>query len=160
VLRDCSALGPWFVEFATAEPVVGPGLEEQRQRYAAFVSGLAPRDVDRLSARLKAPRAHRQLARWLGLHRRAIAGWRSTAIGELYGALIACRAFRPDSDLASALAVVTAVDGVDLAPLAEAVAGVVAAVDTTDLSARGLQGAELGRAIDEARMGALDARRG
>lgn len=159
VLRDCDALGPWFVEFAAAEPVVGPGLEEQRQRYAAFVSGLSPRDVDRLSARLKAPRAHRQLARWLALHGGAIAGWRSAAIADLYAALIACRAFRPESDLASALAVVTAVAGVNLTPLVDAVAAVVEVVSTADLKARGLKGADLGRAIDEARMAALDARR-
>lgn len=160
VLRECQALAPWLVEFEDTDPATAAGLESQPQRYAAYLGRLSEQAADALSARLKVPRSHQRLASWLARYAPVIVGWRSAAVADLYAALQACRAFRPDSNLAGYLAVVTAVEGVDLDRLAEAVARAAEAALPEAIRSRGLEGAQLGRAIDAARMEALEAAQG
>lgn len=155
-LRDCGALDPWFSEFGSVETRSCSDLSDRRQRYAAFLGGLPEADAERLSRRLKAPRSHMSMALWLLRHGEPIAAWKSAPIGDVYAALGGCRAFKPDGDLDACLELVSATAGVDLTALAEAVATTLAAVRPEELQSQGFEGADLGRALDEARMRMLE----
>ena len=155
VLRACVALRPWFAEFETAEPAPVGRLPSPEARYAAYVSGLEAEAVEALSGRLKAPGAHTRLAVWVARHRSLLQDWRKADVAALYQALHECRAFKPDNDLATALAVMTALGGRDLDRLAQVVAEIRAEVGADAFRARGLSGAALGKALKEAQQAAL-----
>ena len=88
-----------------------------------------------------------------------MASWRSAELGSVYNALRECRAFKPDSELAELLAVVEVLHGCTLDDLIEVVARITVDVQALDLQARGLDGAQLGAALDQARIEALAAAR-
>ena len=159
VLRSCSALSPWFPEFARTEPVAGDRFETNPQKFAAYVSGLSVSELDKLSTRLKAPRAQARMARWVVRHGKPIANWRKGDAESVYQALAGCQAFKPDSDLTMHLAVIEGLFEVDLAPLSEAVTAINEAVRSEVFVGQGLAGAALGSALQAARIRALDAAR-
>jgi tRNA nucleotidyltransferase (CCA-adding enzyme) len=154
-LRAWGALPPWFEEFGDVRPVAAPALTMPEQRFAAYVSKLAPGAIETLSARLKAPRAHLRLARWVARHGTELAGWVRVSPEALYRALQEARAFTDDSSMKVGLAVVAALHGVDLSMLPELVAEIRDRHPAAAFAARGLEGPALGRALDEARIEAL-----
>lgn len=156
VLEQCHALDPWFSEFRSVVPLACPDLHDHRQRYAAFVSSLSEPGAEALSARLKVPNSHARMAAWLQRHGHAVANWTSAPVDAVYAGLEGCRAFKPDGDLEPCVALAAAVSGVDLTALGSAVAAISAAVRPVDLQQQGLEGAELGKALEAARMKMLD----
>jgi tRNA nucleotidyltransferase (CCA-adding enzyme) len=156
VLDQCHALDPWFPEFHSVVPVACPELQEHRQRYAAFVSGLGESGAEALSARVKVPNAHARMAAWLLRHGHSAANWTSAPIDAVYAALEGCRAFKPDGDLEPCVALAAAISGADLTALGSVVAAIGTAVRPADLQRQGLEGADIGRALDAARRKLLD----
>ncbi len=155
VLRDCSALRPWFAEFAGDEPGPVAGLDGVPARYAAYLSRLAPHQVEALSARLKAPREPARLAGWIARHGDVWRDWERSDPEALYQALAECRAFKPDGDLAAHLEIAGALGGAHLDRLAGVVTDIAGRVRVEDLRARGLSGAALGEALARERTAAL-----
>jgi len=156
VLRDCEALDPWFSEFRTVDPVVRNDLPGEPQRFAAFTSSLNEAGLDALASRLKTPRQHHRLARWVIRHSATAAHWQTEDVRVLYAALEDCRAFRTEGDLSQALAVVESLHGIDLQPLVRVVEEISKSVRAADFQAQGLSGHALGEALVEARIRALD----
>ncbi|MFV2089936.1 MAG: hypothetical protein ACC642_04705, partial [Pseudomonadales bacterium] len=130
-------------------------LEDADQRFGAYVGELSRGEVDAMARRLKVPKSHHRLAGWIADWADGVARWRDQQPEVLYRALSEARAFHPDSPLVRFLAVVESLKSVDLEPLVGMLDGVSVAVTPAKLQARGLAGAELGRALDEARVEAI-----
>ena len=151
VLAEVDALAPWLPEFAARSPVLpGPELPAAGA-YAAFVSRLESAQVEALSVRLKAPKAHQQLALWIVRNRSVWMDWRQAEPDELMNALGQVQAFKPDNRLAEALQVATHLGGSAIDELDAAVGRVRQTVGVAQFQAQGLSGPELGRALTEAR---------
>ena len=154
VLRECDSLQPWFAEFESVQPIV---LDQgtDAQRYAAFCRRLSIDAFEVFDKRLKTPRQHGRVGRWLIRFGAAVANWQQADVAEIHQALGECRAFKPDSDLADLIALVEALHGVDLADLNAAVAAIIKEVRAETFQARGLEGAALGSAMASARLALL-----
>jgi len=151
VLSAAACLRPWFAELAGRPVKLPAALVKPGERYAALAGVLGGAAAAALGARLKCPKAYQRLALLIAEHEGVLARWRDVSIPELYRALVAARAFKPRGELDRVLRVVSALHGQDLAPLAEVVARCDAAVDASELRARGFEGARLGAELDAER---------
>lgn len=151
-LRDTQSLAPWFVEFAGPLPIIPTDLEEPLERYAATAGLLPSADCERISARLKTPGAYRRLAILLARWGTVFANWRVRPAPTVQAGLNAARAFKPDSLLDPALQIVEALGHVDLADLRQLVQSVSQSVQPFELRKQGLEGADLGKALEAARL--------
>lgn len=153
-LKDVHALVPWFAELALADrlPIIPVELDDPVQRYAVLAGLLGRQACTTLGTRLKAPNRYQHLgllvARWGTL----LAGWQRQPGRDVLRALNAMRAFKPDSLLASVLRVVETVAQVDLAELRQLVVAIDENVKPATLQAQGHEGAELGQALEQARL--------
>ncbi len=157
VLAAADALSPWLKEFEGLTPQVPKVLEKPAERYAAFCNELSGDALATFGARLKVPQYHQRLAGWVQRHGPLIARWPSAEPAALYQALQDCRALRSETELEAGLRVVEALHEVDCSRLIDVSAALVDAVSVPELQARGLQGPDLGRALDEGRIQALAA---
>jgi tRNA nucleotidyltransferase (CCA-adding enzyme) len=155
-LRDWGALDPWLIEFADVEPVTCTGLESDAQRFAAWASGLSEAAAVTLGGRLKVPRAHLSLTRWIARHGRSLAGWPRVPAEAVYQALTEIRGFKEDGELAAGLELVEVLFDVELSTLADAARTIRREVTGAALIDRGLAGQELGRVLEAERVAALD----
>lgn len=151
-LRDTGSLMPWFTEFAGLMPIIPAALEDPPGRYAAMAGLLAPADCESFSARLKTPVAYRRLATLLAQWGTVFASWPVQPAQTVQTALNAARAFKPDGLLDSVLRIVEAIGHVDLADLRQMVNAVSQSVEPSVFRAQGLEGADLGQALEAARL--------
>ena len=157
VLKKASAFAPWFVELESSVKTVPLALPELAQRYAALVSGLDAVDCEALSSRLKPPGSVQRLARWVVGYGSVLASWQTQTAGQVYRALSAARAFKPDGDLALFLPVVESVYQIDLAQMRLLVDQWSNVVSVKSLQEQGLTGGQIGAALDAARIAAIAA---
>lgn len=161
-LKDVHALVPWFAELALADrlPIIPVELDDPVQRYAVLAGLLGRQACTTLGTRLKAPNRYQHLGLLVARWGTVLAGWRSQPARAVLRALNAARAFKADSLLAQLLRVVETVALVDLSELQQLVASIDKQVKAEALQAQGHEGAELGKALEQARLAKISEHQG
>ncbi len=151
-LVDTGSLAPWFGEFSGQLPIIPAELEEPLARYAAMAGLLAVAECERLGARLKTPIAYQRLATLVARWGTVFASWPVQPAQTVQAALNAARAFKPDSLLDSVVRVVAALGYVELSNLLQMVEAISQSVQPAKFRSQGLEGADLGKALEAARL--------
>jgi len=155
VLRTADALDDWLSEVTHAAELsvarVVPRVADAEQRFAALGWELELDAVERLCGRLKLPREWLELASTVTRDGRALARYRALEPASLFARLKSAGGLRRVRHFERALAVIGALANVDLTVL-----GVLATqlreLDTAGLREAGLDGRELGEALDRERV--------
>jgi len=160
VLGACEGMTPWLAELAGRENVFGmlSRFDAALDRYGALGWSLAPEAAERLSARLRAPRDHRDLMHAVAEHGSTLATWRTADAAELLTALRATGGLKR-ADWFSRVATVVARSSEASLDGLVGIAAELRAVSSAPLRARGLTGAALGHALRHAMLDRLDALR-
>lgn len=156
VLQRCGGMTRWFVELDGVRGLTEYVNERSRRlsdpldRFGAFGWVLGELEVSALADRLRASNDHRRIALDVARHGRTLAGWRTADCDALLDAMKATSAVRQPEWFARVVAVVAACASVELSALV-GTAHRIAAVSSESFRKAGLEGRDLGRAIDVAR---------
>jgi tRNA nucleotidyltransferase (CCA-adding enzyme) len=153
VLDSVGALGFWFegltgralAQWLELVDRVSVALTEAAERYATIGWVL-----DRFGDRLAAPNAAQQLLDGVADPGRRLPGWKSAAPADVLAWIKSLDGLRQPARLAQVLNIVECCARFDLDELARAVDGL-KSIDVQALRRRGLEGGELGAALDVAR---------
>jgi tRNA nucleotidyltransferase (CCA-adding enzyme) len=153
VLNRCGALGYWFPDLERETLTtwldlltrVAAALPEPADRWATM-GWLA--DVRREPLRL--PKEYQRLVEGVATPGRNLLGWREAAPGSVLAWIKGLDGLRHPARFARVLNVVECCSGIDLEALAKMV-DVLRSIDVAPLRARGLEGTELGAALDAER---------
>ena len=151
VLQQCHAFEPWFLELQAVDLAFPAALESPVQRFASLGWVLGSKATKTLAARLKVPNKFRRLADSVAMYGHVLARWREAPAEEAYRGVKATDGFKKDGDFVDLLTVVEACAGTDLNDLAVLCRVIGAEVVAAPFVEAGLDGAELGRALDDAR---------
>ncbi|HTK98800.1 MAG TPA: multifunctional CCA tRNA nucleotidyl transferase/2'3'-cyclic phosphodiesterase/2'nucleotidase/phosphatase [Pseudomonadales bacterium] len=156
VLLDCGGMTRWLAELAAVHGVVAftngraRKLSDPLDRFGALGWLLGAPEIETLADRLRSPNDHRRIALDVARHGRTLAGWRTVAAEGLLEAMKATGALRQPEWFARVVSVVAECASVDLSALVE-LSRRVAAVSSESFRNAGLEGQDLGKAIDVAR---------
>ena len=153
VLDRCGALGYWFPDLESELLTawldlltrVAAALPEPADRYATMGWLVDPRREP-----LRLPNEYQRLIEGVSTPGRALPGWREAAPESVLGWIKALDGLRQPARFARALNVVECCSSIDLEALAKLV-DALAAIEVAPLRARGLEGSELGAALDAVR---------
>jgi tRNA nucleotidyltransferase (CCA-adding enzyme) len=153
VLNRCGALTYWFPDLQTETlkawlgllTRVAAALPEPADRYATL--GWL---TDRRREPLRLPKEYQRLIEGLSAPGRNLPGWRVEEPGSVLAWIKGLDGLRHPARFARVLNVVECCSGFDLEALAKLV-DVLRSIDVAPLRARGLEGAELGAALDTER---------
>ncbi len=151
VLQQCHAFEPWFVELQAVEETFPTVLESPVQRFASLGWVLGNEATETLAARLKVPNEFRRLADRVAMYGPVLARWRQVPATDVYRSAKAADGFKKHGDFVDLLTVIEACAGNGLNDLAVLCRVISAEVVAAPFVAAGLDGAELGRALDDAR---------
>jgi tRNA nucleotidyltransferase (CCA-adding enzyme) len=156
VLIECGGMTRWLAELAAMRGVAAFTNERARKlsdpldRFGALGWLLGASEIATLSDRLRLPNDHRRIALDVARHGRTFAGWRTVAAEALLEAMKSTGAVRQPEWFARVVSVVAECASVDLSALIAAGRGV-AGVSSETFRNEGLEGQDLGKAIDVAR---------
>ncbi len=151
VLQQCHAFEPWFLELQAVDYTFPTALASPVQRFASLGWVLGSEATKTLAARLKVPNEFLRLADKVAMYGPVLARWREAPAVDVYRSAKATDGFKKDGDFVDLLTVVEACAGTDLNDLAELCRVIGAEVVAAPFVEAGLDGAELGRALDDAR---------
>ena len=148
VLERCEGMSPWFAELAGREDAFAllARFDAALERYGALGWRLAPKQVEALCARLRAPREHRDVMIAVAQHGETLAGWRTAAASEVLVALRATGALKHEARFERIVRIVERANDRSLEALTR-LAAELRAIPSERLRARGLAGAALGHAL-------------
>lgn len=154
VLNRCGALSYWFPdllgptlkEWLDLLTRVAAALPEPAERYATLGWLTDPRREP-----LRLPNEYQRLVEGVAVPGRNLPGWRKAPPGSVLAWVKGLDGLRQPAQFARVLNVVECCSGIDLDALAKTV-DVLKSIDVAPLRARGLEGAELGAALDAARL--------
>ena len=155
VLGGCGCLGHWFAELDGA--VIDARPDTPRARFGGLGWTLGEARMGRLSARLKVPNDHAELAAAVARHGRVLAAWRTAEPARLYAAAKSIGAFRHPALCHRVCDLVGDLAEAPLNDLPGLFARLAADVNVNALQHLGLSGAALGRRIEQDRIERLAA---
>ena len=159
VLARCGGLDRWFAELASIEvgelrqfldTRIAPRRIDPIDRFGTLGWMLERRAIETLSDRLKAPSDYRRCAMDVA-RGRVMSAWRTADPAVLYEASRSAGVIHQPAWFSRIVSDVSASASVELSVLLE-IGEEIRAVDSAPLRARGIQGAELGKALDAARI--------
>ncbi len=156
VLKRCGGMTRWFSELDALRGLPefvnerGRRLSDPLDRFGALGWVLGEVEVVALTDRLRASNDHRRIALDVARHGRTLAGWRTADGAALFDTMKATGAVRQPEWFSRVVGVVAECASVDLSALV-GVAHEMAAVSSESFRNAGLDGRDLGRAIDAAR---------
>jgi tRNA nucleotidyltransferase (CCA-adding enzyme) len=160
VLDQCGGLDRWFAEITAVDVAdvaelldtrIAPTRPDSVDRFGALGSLLDARSVETLADRLKAPNDFRRCALDVAQRGRTLLDWRTTDSTLLLDAAKSIGAIRQPMWFERIVEDVSASASVDLSALLQ-IGKEIATVASATFRARGLEGAELGSAMDAARI--------
>ena len=152
-LAASNCLGHWFPELEGAQIDARP--DSARARFGALGWSLAEASIAALSARLKVPNDHADLARQVARHGRALGGWRTTEPPRLFAAGKSIGALQNLALSGRVCEVVAALAETPLSELQLLFARLAAEVTAKTVQDEGLTGRDLGRRIERERIARL-----
>ncbi len=156
VLIECGGMSRWLAELAAVRGVAAFTNERARRlsdpldRFGALGWLLSASEIATLADRLRLPNDYRRIALDVARHGRTFAGWRTVAAEALLEAMKGTGAVRQPEWFARVVSVVAECASVDLSALIATGRGV-AGVSSETFRNAGLEGQDLGKAIDVAR---------
>ncbi len=162
VLTSCDGTARWFAELGAVRGLAEFTNERARRltdpldRFGALGWLLEESAIVALSDRLRSPNEHRRIALDVARHGRTLVGWRTVDGETLLDAMKAAGAVRQPEWFSRVASVVAECASVDLSALV-ATAQRVAAVSSEVFRKNGLEGRDLGKAIDVARVDVIRA---
>ncbi len=151
VLQQCHAFEPWFHELQDVDLNFPSALESAVHRFASLGWLVGNQSIKDLANRLKVPNKFRRLADKVAMYGPVLACWRERPAAEVYRSAKAADGFKKGGEFADLLTVVGACSGTELEDFGVLCGLIVKEVTAQPFIEAKLEGAELGRAIDEAR---------
>ena len=151
MLRQCHAFEPWFAELKAVDPTFPTALDSAIQRFASLGWVVGGAAIEALADRLKVPNEFRRLTDKVALCGPILARWHEAPATEVLRSVKRVDGFKRDDNFTDLLTVVGACADINLDDLAELCRNIVTEVTAAPFVEAGLDGAELGRALDAAR---------